>query len=228
MDLHFIRDARGHLQCRVGLCVLVKGIAAEKFRSNTKILQLPGYSQKTPLSAVGINLTTFTLLVSLYIQGDPGRGGGWVGGMAAKCVCILLSGWGCCFPSVRTALHLPRLLSDRATYITTPTPLFLPPLPLHHPYSLSPSLHPSTSPPTLPLTCSLLSRVLVSLHFPFHLLAAPHTPLARPPWVSFTSMMPHHYPWPTLSIIQQLCCGAHFFTGGLIPVVSHHRSQLLK
>lgn len=152
-------------------------------------------------------------------------------GTAAKCVCILLSGWRCCFPSVRSTLYLPRLLCDRATYITTPTPLFLSPLPLHHSYSLSPSLHPSTFPPTLPLTCSHLSGVLVSPHFPFFTFTCsplPHTPLARPPWVSFTSMMPHHYPCPTLSITQQLCSGASSFTRGLIPMLSRSRSQQLE
>lgn len=143
-------------------------------------------------------------------------------------VCVWLSGWGCCFPSVRSTLHLLGPLSDRPTYITTPTPLFLSALPLHHPYSLSPSLHPSSSPPTLPLTCSHLSWVLVSLsaaHLSpvFSLSAArslPYspTPLARPPWVSFTSMMPHHYPCPTLSITQQLCHRARSCSVGRIPL----------
>ncbi|KAK1891278.1 MICAL-like protein 2, partial [Dissostichus eleginoides] len=54
-----------------------QGIAGEKFRSNTSILQLPAHSQRTPLSVAGINPTTFRLLVSLCIQANLGRGGGW-------------------------------------------------------------------------------------------------------------------------------------------------------
>lgn len=76
--LHFIRDARGHLQCSMGFYVLFKGITGENFRSNTSILQLPAHSQKTLLSVAGINPTTFRLLVSLYIQANLGRGAGWV------------------------------------------------------------------------------------------------------------------------------------------------------
>lgn len=98
IHLHFIRDAGGHLQCSVGLCVLFKGIAGENFRSNSSILQLPAHSQKTPLSVVGINPTTFRLLVSLHIQANLGRGAGcvgeWVGGCGtvAKFVCVWLGG----------------------------------------------------------------------------------------------------------------------------------------
>lgn len=86
IHLHFIRDARGHLQCSVGLCVSFKGIVGENFRSNISILQLPAHSQKTPLSVAGINPTTFRLLVSLYIQANLGRGGGWVWDGSQMCV----------------------------------------------------------------------------------------------------------------------------------------------
>ncbi|KAK2920363.1 hypothetical protein Q8A73_002567 [Channa argus] len=68
-------DAIGHLQCSAGLYVLFKGSAGENFGSNTAILQLPAHSQRTPLSAAGIDPTTFRLLVSLHIQGSLGRGG---------------------------------------------------------------------------------------------------------------------------------------------------------
>ncbi|KAK2854224.1 hypothetical protein Q5P01_006885 [Channa striata] len=68
-------DAPGRLQGSVGLCVFFKGKAGENFRSDATILQLPARSRKTPLSAAGINPTTFRLLVSLHIQASPGRGG---------------------------------------------------------------------------------------------------------------------------------------------------------
>ena len=235
----------------MGLCVLFKGITGENFRSNTSILQLPAHSQKTPLSVAGINPTTFRLLVSRYIQANLGRGGGWVGGcgMEAKCVwgnmcvclCVWLGGWGCCFPSVRSTLHLPRPLSDRPTYITTPNTsvsLSSPSSSSLFPLSLPPSIHLSSHPPShlLPslmsagvsFSCPHLSLFFLPLTCSRRAPPPTHTPLARPPWVSFTSMMPHHYPCPTLSITQQLCHRAYSCAVGLIPIVYHSSSYPLK
>lgn len=177
IHLHFIRDARDHQRCNVGLCVLFKGIAGENFRSYTSILQLPAHSQKTPLSVAGINPTTFRLLVSRYIQASLGRGGGWMwdGSQMCMCVCVWLSGWGCSFPSVRSTLHLPRPLSDRPTYITTSNTsvsLSSPSSSSLFPLSLPPSIHLSSHPPShlLPSLMSTgvsLSCPHLSLFLPF-------------------------------------------------------------
>lgn len=184
LHLHFIRDARGHLQCSVGLCVLFKGIAGENFRSNTSILQLPAHSQKTPLSVAGINPTTFRLLVSLYIQANRGRGGGWVGvGWKPNvCASVCVVEW--------VGVLLPQCKEHTASSPTTLWQAYI----HHHPQhlcfsllslfiipipSLPPSIHPPLLPPSLspaPISheCWCLSQLPTSLSFSlFHLLAAP-------------------------------------------------------
>lgn len=105
------------------------------------------------------------------------------------CVCVSLSGWGCCFPSVRSTLHLPRPLSDRPTYITTPNTSVSLSSPFSSslfPHSLPPSIHlslpPSLSPAPISHECWCLSQLPTSLSFSlFHLLAAPspHTKTSR-------------------------------------------------
>lgn len=179
IHLHFI-SAKGRLQCDLGLCVLFKGITGENFRSNTTILQLPAHSQKTPLLVAGIDPRTFRLLFSLYIQANLGRGGGCLWDVSQMYVCVWLSGWGCCIPSVRSTLHLPRPLSDRPTYITTPNTsvsLSSPSSSSLFPLSLPPSIHLSSHPPShlLPSLMSAgVSQLPTSLSLSlFHLLAAP-------------------------------------------------------
>lgn len=89
------------------------------------------------------------------------------------CVCVWLSGWGCCFPSVRSTLHLPRALCDRPTYITTPStsvsllsPSSSSLFPLSHPPSIQRSSQPL-------FTCSV-SRAPLFLASPFfHLPTTP-------------------------------------------------------
>lgn len=155
------------------------------------------------------------------------------------CVCVSLNGWGCCFPSVRSTLHLPRPLSDRPTYITTPNTSVSLSSPFSSslfPHSLPPSIHLSPHPPSHLLPSLMSAGVSPNcLHLSLFLSLTcsqptphTHTPRARPPWVSFTSMMPHHYPCPTLSITQQLCHRAYSCTVGLIPVVYHGRGKVWK
>lgn len=153
------------------------------------------------------------------------------------CACVWLSGWGCCIPGVRSTLHLPRPLSDRPTYITTPntsvslsSPSSSSLFPLSLPPFIQLSSHPSLSPAPISHECWCLLAAHISLAFSLSPACSPppHTPLARPPWVSFTSMMPHHYPCPTLSITQQLCHRAYSCTIGLIPIVYRSGSQSLK
>lgn len=245
IHLHFVGDARGHLQCSMGLCVLFKGIAGENFRSNTSILQLPAHSQRTPLSVAGINPTTFGLLVSLYIQANLGRGGGWAGGLwdgsqvcvcrcVRVCVCVRLSGWGCCFPSVRSTLHLPRPLSDRPTYITTPntsvslsSPSSSSLFPLSLPPSIQLSSQPLLSPAPISHECWCLSQLptalSLSLSFShFHLLAAPPPPTHLPEY--------HLHRWcliitPALLYLSPSSSGACSCAVGLIPVVYQSGSE---
>lgn len=174
--MHFIRDARGHLQCSMGFYVLFKGITGENFRSNTSILQLPAHSQKTLLSVAGINPTTFRLLVSFYIQANLGRGAGWVVWDGSQ-MCVWWSWWGCFFPSVRSTLYLPRLLSDRPTYITTPNTsvsLFSPSSSSLFPLSLPPSIQLSSQPRSHLLPSLMSACVSTTLSFSlFHLLVGP-------------------------------------------------------
>lgn len=203
-------------------------------RSTTSILQLPAHSQKTPLSVVGIKPTTFRLLVSLYIQANPGRCGGWVGaGWKLKlCVCV------CACVVDKVGLGGGGLLPQCKEHtVSSPTTLWQPYI-HHHPQHLCfsllslfiipiPSLPPSIHPPLLPssLSPAPISHecwcLHISLFFSLSPARSPLTPLARPPWVSFTSMMPHHYPCPTLSITQQFCHRAYPCTRGLIPIVCH-------
>lgn len=92
--VHFyvISDAKGHLQCSMGLDVLFKGITGENFRSNTGHLQLAAHSQQTPLSAMGINPTTFRLLVYLHAWADLGRGARWVRDRCQMCARVYVCG----------------------------------------------------------------------------------------------------------------------------------------
>lgn len=148
--LHFIRDAEGHPQRCVGLCVLFKGIAGENFRSNTKILQLPAHSQKTPLCVAGINLTTFTLLVSPYIGPDPGRNSGWVWDRSQMCV-YLVEWVGVLLPkrkeytvSSPTTLWQGYIHHQPNTSVSLPSPSSSSLFPLSLPPSIHYSSHPSS------------------------------------------------------------------------------------
>uniref|UniRef100_A0AAV2LNG5 Uncharacterized protein n=1 Tax=Knipowitschia caucasica TaxID=637954 RepID=A0AAV2LNG5_KNICA len=93
------------------------------------------------------------------------------------CVCVRLSGWGCCFPSVRSTLHLPRALCDRPTYITTPSTS----VSLYSPSSSS--LFPLSHPPSIQLSSLPLLTCFVSpeCHDRFSPLSPAHHPLLLSP-----------------------------------------------